>query len=197
MKNRMQRFVQQIKTVALHLIQIFVGTLHCSIRLNILEMTRWCSHRVITCFTLMWLCSPWSDAKFSLIWWNISYLTTVLFSSSPGRWVFGQLYPEHFVDPVPTLRRHCRHRLVAALQRGGKAVQRRRPPLLHWLLASCQEDFADYPTRNLCKLLMSMSTVAPVVKQRNVWLGLYLAVFTPNLEYRIGKRWWKHQKWKM
>lgn len=38
-----------------------------------------CCHRVITCFTLMWLRSPQSDAKFILIWWNISYLTTVLF----------------------------------------------------------------------------------------------------------------------
>lgn len=85
-----------------------------------------------------------------------------LFSPS-GRWVFGQLYSEHLVSRVPTLQCHCCHRPVAALQCGGKAVPRRRPPLPHWLLASCQEDPADYPTRNLCELLMD---VAPEVKSK-------------------------------
>lgn len=182
----MQRFVHQIKTIDFTFWWCFD---HFHSAPYVWTFLKWhaddwpapsvCSHRVITCFTLTWPCSLWSDAKFSLIWWNISDLNTALFCffPSPGRWVFGQLYPEHFVNPVPTLRRHCCHRLMAALQRGGKAVQRRRPPLLHWLLASRQEDFADHSTRNLRKLLMSAPPVVPVVKQRNPSVAWSLALF--------------------
>lgn len=66
-----------------------------------------------------------------------------------GRWVFGQLYTEHLVGPVPAFHCHGCHCPLAALQRGGEAVPRGRPPLPHRLLASCQEDSADHPARNL------------------------------------------------
>ncbi len=82
-------------------------------------------------------------------WWKTSSLMQLFFPS--GRRVFGQLYPEHLVGPVPAFQCHCCHHPVAALQCGGKAVQRRRPPLLHWLFAPSQEDPANHPTRNQCK----------------------------------------------
>lgn len=78
---------------------------------------------------------------------------SVIFSLPPsGRRVFGQLHPEHLVGSVPTLQRHRCYRPVAALQCGGEAVQGRRPPLPHRLLAALQEDTAGHPAGNLCEL---------------------------------------------
>lgn len=74
-----------------------------------------------------------------------------------GHRVFGQLYPKHIVEPLPTLQRYCFHCLVAAFQRGGKTVPRRRTPLLHRLLASCQEHSSDHPTGNLCEWFIFVS----------------------------------------
>lgn len=76
------------------------------------------------------------------------------FPFSSGRWVFGQVYPEHLVCPVPSLHCHCFHRPLAALQRGRKAVPWRRPPVPNWLLASSQENLTDHPKRNLCECLI-------------------------------------------
>lgn len=92
--------------------------------------------------------------------------SVIFFFLPSGLRVFGQLYPEHLVGSVPTLRCHRCYRPVAALQRGGKAVQGRRPPLPHRLLAALQEDTADHPAGKLCEL------------NSETWVGL--------LEHREG-----------
>lgn len=99
------------------------------------------------------------------------YLLNTRFLFVSGRWVFGQLHPEHFVCPVPSLQCHCCHRPVAALQRGGEAISWRRPPLPHRLLASCQEDPADHPKRNLRECLINMVSE---IKFRKLKMSVFL-----------------------
>lgn len=87
---------------------------------------------------------------------NISWSTMSVLPT--GRWVFGQLHPEHLVSPIPTLQRHSSHCPVAAFQCGGKAVPGGRPPLLRRLPASSQEDPSGHPTRNLRECSISVAT---------------------------------------